>query len=435
MHIANLSAPRPGTRFWADCASLFQLSLRDKVLPYWAKTLDRVNGGYIVADRQRNLRARLRDIAHRTGAPHTEEKLIISQARLLYVFSRAHRLGYSDSKRSYLSFAERGYRFLIDFLFDKARGAFNWKVDLAGRTLDDRKFLYGQSIAIYALTEYYRASGLTEPLDCARQVFETVDRHMRDEKHSGWWEHTAEDFTPFEYKGEPPNTDIPGVIGLKSGDALMHWMEALSELHAATGDARVRLRLEETLKINREVFFPSDLERSQRFCTPDWEGMRGGFYDEISYGHNLEFAWLMIRAQTVLETPCDWNHFDALVTNCLEFGFDHMRGGFYYHGPVNQLAHATEKVWWVQAEGLAALSDALRHGPKPNYERALAKLLRWILSFQMLPDGIWICSTDAAGHWVNFMKAGNWKAGYHEVRAMTKYIASISEKESYDRTE
>ena len=190
MHLAN---PRTLAQYWANRAIRLETSLRDKMLPYWARTLDRVNGGYVVADRQRNLLARLRDMAYLRGASPTREKLIVSQARLLYVFSLAHRLGYSDSNRYYLPVAARGYRFLVDCMYDPMRRAFNWKVDLAGRTLDARKFLYGQSIAIYALIEYSRASGLVEPLDYARQVFETVDRHMRDEEHSGWWEHTDAD--------------------------------------------------------------------------------------------------------------------------------------------------------------------------------------------------------------------------------------------------
>ena len=273
---------------------------------------------------------------------------------------------------------------------------------------------------------------LEQKLDYARQIFKSVDSRMRDEENTGWYEHTDAEFNPILYTGQPPSTSLPGIIGLRSSDALMHWMEALTELYAATGDASVKSRLEETLKVNREIFFPPDVARGYRFCAADWRGTQGAYFDEISYGHMIEFAWLMVRAQQVLGIAPDWEHFSSLVANCLQFGFDWVRGGLYERGLANQPAHRTDKIWWVQAEGLVALAKAFQHEPTPQHERALKLLLNWIVNFQILPDGCWICSTDAAGLWVNRMKAGSWKAGYHEVRAMTEYVAVVSGNEPHD---
>jgi mannose/cellobiose epimerase-like protein (N-acyl-D-glucosamine 2-epimerase family) len=78
-------------------------------------------------------------------------------------------------------------------------------------------------------------------------------------------------------------------------------------------------------------------------------------------------------------------------------------------------------MWWVQAEGLSALTDAVAH--TDEYNTALSQLVDWILSNQIRSDdGVWIASTNAAGEPENLKKAGEWKAAYHEVRAITKFI-------------
>ena len=52
-------------------------------------------------------------------------------------------------------------------------------------------------------------------------------------------------------------------------------------------------------------------------------------------------------------------------------------------------------------------------------------LLDWIWRYQRLDDGTWVWSTEADGRVQNPTKADNWKAGYHEVRAVAMAIASL----------
>jgi mannose/cellobiose epimerase-like protein (N-acyl-D-glucosamine 2-epimerase family) len=84
------------------------------------------------------------------------------------------------------------------------------------------------------------------------------------------------------------------------------------------------------------------------------------------------------------------------------------------------------KVWWAQAEALAALTDGWEER-LPSYEGALSRLVDWVLEHHILSsDGIWITSTDEAGAPLDHTKAGPWKAAYHDLRAMTKYVAAFS---------
>ena len=72
---------------------------------------------------------------------------------------------------------------------------------------------------------------------------------------------------------------------------------------------------------------------------------------------------------------------------------------------------------------LAALADALRHKANPEHEAALKKLLDFVANFMTDPsDGVWLDTVTAEGKFKSTGKAHNWKANYHDVRAMLKFI-------------
>jgi mannose/cellobiose epimerase-like protein (N-acyl-D-glucosamine 2-epimerase family) len=133
----------------------------------------------------------------------------------------------------------------------------------------------------------------------------------------------------------------------------------------------------------------------------------------------------MIHAQRVLGVPPAWEHFHALAGQVLRWGWDHLRGGVFFGGRGIGPATDRRKVWWTQAEALAAMSDAWQER-RPGYDKALGGLVDWILTRHVLSDGIWITSTTETGAPLDVTKAGPWKGAYHDVRAMTKYIAAFS---------
>jgi mannobiose 2-epimerase len=135
----------------------------------------------------------------------------------------------------------------------------------------------------------------------------------------------------------------------------------------------------------------------------------------------------MVRAKDVLGQEPSWSHFDAHVQHALKYGYDHERGGVYSLGTNDQPATKTEKVWWVQAEMLAALTDGLKYKANPAYADALNKLLAFIMEHQIqTPDGIWLDTVTADGKPKLTGKAHNWKANYHDVRALVKFIDTFA---------
>jgi mannobiose 2-epimerase len=394
-------------------------------MPYWLRTTpDLLHGGYRLMDRPEPMR-RWWLPTRRQVAPASPRKYLVTQARMLYGFSLAHRLGLGCGRDDYLHAAELGYRFLAGKMFDQEYGGMVSVTETDGSLIDSRKLLYGHAFAVYGLVEYHRATGAQPPLRLALEIYGMIQTHFHDREHGGWMEHADRGFRPLSYT-LPPATGIVGVVELKSADAHLHWMEALTELYQVTGDGNVGDSLSEAVHLGRTYFFPATAGAAQPLCTREWRPLGGSRYDLLSYGHVLEFAWLMVQAQQVLGVSPAWDHFHALTGHVLRWGWDHRRGGVYYSGRSGGPALDRRKVWWTQAEALAALADAWEER-LPGYEEALSGLVDWVLARHALPpDGVWITSTDEAGAPLDPTKAGPWKGAYHDLRAMTKYIAAFS---------
>jgi mannose/cellobiose epimerase-like protein (N-acyl-D-glucosamine 2-epimerase family) len=424
-----MTATIPPANDRLEVARWFDACLRERVLPYWCRTADPVHGGYRLSDRHDHLAARrwrwLRQPSSPTSPP---QKYLVTQSRMLYGLSLAHRLGLGGAGGDCLRAAELGYRFLSEVMLDRDCGGLVAITKEDGTVVDDRKLLCQHSFAIYGLVEYHRAGGGEAPLALALEVYRTLHAHLHDQTYGGWIEHADRAFRPIRQTLPPPR-GVVGIPELKSQDNLLHWMEALSELYQATGDRDVGASLAESLRLNLEYLFPAGETVAHRYRTRDWRLLGGSRFDKQSYGHNVEFAWLMWRAQEVLGWPCDVARFDALMDHTLRCGCDLKRGGIFYSGRGHRAATDRRKAWWVQAEMLAALCDRLRRfGPAgPEQEAALEGLLEWILHHQILPeDGIWIAVLDEDGRVLDPEKAGPWKAAYHDLRAMTKCIEAFS---------
>jgi mannose/cellobiose epimerase-like protein (N-acyl-D-glucosamine 2-epimerase family) len=422
---------------WSVQARRLENDLRRLVLPYWHDTaIDWADGGYLPDDAQWTVRRVLRAAKarilrplriHGVGPlPAPAEKHVVAQSRLLYVFSLAHQRGLGTGGRNYLRAAEHGYRFLVGRMLDRDHGGCFWRVDRGGLPLDATKRLYGQAFAIYGLCEYHRASGDAAPLAHAARLFRTVQERMRDRTHGGWIEHLGSDFASLPDGTTTAEAGFRHITGRKTAGAHLHWMEALAELADLTDDGAVRDALREVVKVNTSVFFarPSGAPED---VTTDWRPIQRDSAVDSHYGHNLEFTWLLLRAQHVLGIAPSIELVRALVTHALRYGFDWQRGGFYTKGSDHRPPPSTDKLWWVQAEGLAALTQVVAMNEADNtFKRALGLLLHWISAHQRGRDGIWLWSTDERGRPRNTTKAGSWKAGYHEVRAMCRFIDAFS---------
>ncbi|MGC8990271.1 MAG: AGE family epimerase/isomerase, partial [Verrucomicrobiia bacterium] len=188
-------------RQWKD-------EVASKIMPYWYdKTVDWQRGGYVLSDD-----------ALRRPQP-ASEKQIVTQSRMVWGFSHAHVKGWRDPKRDYLKAAQQGYAFLVDHFRDPVHGGYYWKTTLAGEPTNDRKYLYGESFVIYALVEYYRASGDKAALEHALELFNVIQKNCHDTANGGWGEHYERNWQLITQQDNRIEVEL---AGLKSANAHLH---------------------------------------------------------------------------------------------------------------------------------------------------------------------------------------------------------------------
>ncbi len=406
--LAGLASAEPPQiePFLADAARRLDQQLRDQVMPFWYDSgVDRQQGGYTL---------------------EPGSKQLVAQTRMIWGFSHAHRHGLATPQRDYLAAARQGYEFLTAHFLDREHGGYYWLTDDAGHATNQYKMIYGQAFVIYALVEYYRASQDQQALDRALEQFLVLQQKAHDKQHGGWFEHFTPAWTPVMQPQENVSVEVPGY---KSANAHLHLMEAFTELYLETRDARVREALQESLRINRDYFYPLNPAQSAFHCHPDWTRVADQSSEGLSYGHNVEFAWLMLRAQQALAEPLSWQHFYAHLDHALKNGFDHTAGGLYNKGFGDQPAVDREKVWWTQAELLAALSVSLQHESRAQDVAAMKLLLSFLQQKMIDPrDGIWVASVSADGKPKWDSKKNHWKANYHDVRAIVMFTEALGKQ-------
>ena len=338
---------------------------------------------------------------------------------MVWGLSLAHRRGLCPRNPASLHAAQHGILFMRSRMKDPVYGGYYFAVQPDGSPRDPRKLVYGQAFVIYALVEWFRASGDRSALVEALEMYRVLQRKAHDHRFGGWMEHFNRDWTPL-----PPRAPdaIVEVAGLKSANTHLHLLEAFTELYIETQDRDVRASLAEAIQINQRRFYPHDAAFSAFHFHPDWSPVNDPASAGLSYGHNVEFAWLMIRAEEALGRRPSWSHFHAHMEHCLRCGTDHARGGIYNRGVGNAPAHDTSKVWWAQAEWIAALTDGLRDKPgHPPYANALLRVLAFMRNYGTdRRTGIWLDTVAADGSPRSTGLAHAWKTMYHDTRGLLK---------------
>lgn len=82
---------------------------------------------------------------------------------------------------------------IITHFWDDNYGGWFWKINADGSQLDNGKVVYGQSFAIYALTEYYLATRDERGLQFASLTFDLLQIHCADTLHGGYFENLEAD--------------------------------------------------------------------------------------------------------------------------------------------------------------------------------------------------------------------------------------------------
>jgi mannobiose 2-epimerase len=384
-------------------------NLTGNIIPFWmGRSIDRTNGGYIISH-------------NAEGEPNPNaSKGIVTQARQVWLFSKLAAEGYKPKES--LEAAQHGFAFLRDKMWDKANGGFYWEVDATGnKPILPKKHMYGQSFALYALSQYYLASQDQAALELADRLFELFETKAYDKEYGGYREFFNPDWTPVPgnergYMNTPPD--------LKLMNTHLHLMEAVTTYYRAKKTPLVRARLVDLVNIETSAVVRKDLTACTDKYARDWTPQLQGNYAVVSYGHDIENVWLVIDAMDALELSSYpfVDLFRGLWAYSLKYGYDEQNGGFWYTGAFDQPADGRQKDWWVQAEAIVSALYMYKYTQDSRYLDVFRKTYDFIDKYMTDWEvGEWHPAVSADNK-PSGAKAHIWKAGYHNGRAMIESL-------------
>ena len=101
--------------------------------------------------------------------------------------------------------ARQGVEFLIEHFWDPEFGGWYWTVERDGTPMNRSKLAYGQSFAIYSLSEYARASQDPRGLEWALKTYQMFQTEAADNYAGGYYEFLERDWgkkRPGAYGGD-----------------------------------------------------------------------------------------------------------------------------------------------------------------------------------------------------------------------------------------
>jgi mannobiose 2-epimerase len=388
-------------------------NLRQSVLPFWfPRAVDREHGGYTVHYGPK-------------GEPLPGgTKAIVTQARTLWFASRLIRSEFAQP--GLREAADAGFRFLRDRMWDREHGGFFWEVDVTGaKPLRPHKHLYGQAFALYALAEYYLASGNPEAIALATRLFNLLETRAHDREYGGYREFFARDWTAAPagengYLGAPPD--------LKLMNTHLHLLEALTTYVRAGAPLRARERLAELVGIESQAVIRRGWNASSDRHRRDWTPLLDDNAARSSYGHDLENIWLIVDALRALDQPTAPYHdlFRAIFDYAQRHGYDEAAGGFFDSGAPGKPADRRAKIWWVQAEALVSALTMFELTGDGRYADVFVRTWQFVDTTQTdWTSGEWHEAIDPDGRPRGGNKAHVWKGGYHNGRALIESVERI----------
>ncbi|MBP8131691.1 MAG: AGE family epimerase/isomerase [Candidatus Hydrogenedentes bacterium] len=392
--------------------------LHNELLPFWTTHgVDKECGGFLT-------------YFDRDGNPTGQtDKTLVCQARCIYAYSSAHRAGLGDGR--FLEMARQGVDFLINHFWDEENTGWHWICRQDGTPLNTLKIMYGQSFAIYALSEYGMASGDHRGAEMAEETYEAITRLASDNEHGGFFE-----FMERDWKRRPGGRSGGD---RKSLDVHMHLMEAFTNLYEATGVIGYKEDTEYIINLIYEHMIQPKFGVGVAQFMLDWTPVRAIIFDSVwgsdrdveedsgrpldntSYGHNVEFGWLL--KHTIDICGFDLETFkpriQKLYDHCHKYGIDWERGGVYCEGPIDGPARERNKEFWQQAETLVAMLDGFEIFGDEKYLDAYENVHGFVMDTMINHEvGEWFPLFDEDNNLLWDYMAHAWKINYHTVRSM-----------------
>lgn len=373
---------------WAES---YKKDLTENIMPFWMKYgLDRENGGvYTCVDRD--------------GSLMDTTKSVWFQGRFAFICSFAY--NNVEKNQEWLDAAKSTLEFIEKHCFDE-QGHMYFSVTAEGKPLRKRRYVFSETFAAIAMSEYALATGDQHWAKRAIQVFEDTQRFL-----------ATPGFLPAKFEAD---------VKLQGHSIVMILINVGSCIRKVVDDPKLTKQIDESIEKLKKYFIHPEFK-----CLLETVGENGEFIDTnmtrtINPGHCIETSWFIMEeaklrgwdkpmldmALQVFDWSWDW-------------GWDKQYGGIINFRDCKNLPpqdySQDMKFWWPQCETIIASLYAYLATGDEKYLYRHERISEW--TYAHFPDpeyGEWYGYLHRDGTVAQPAKGNLFKGPFHIPRMMIK---------------
>jgi mannobiose 2-epimerase len=251
-------------------------------------------------------------------------------------------------------------------------------------------------------------------------LYKDIIKHSYDEARGGYLEALTREWKEIE----DLRLSAKDFNEKKSMNTHLHVLEGFANLYRIWPDETLKKHITELIHLFLEHIIDGKTNHLVLFFDENWNPKS----DIISYGHDIEAAWLMHEAAEII-------HDEALlqvvrersvqIAIAAERGLDR-DGGLWYEKDKGHLIK--EKHWWPQAEAMVGFYNAYQVTDDNSFRDKSLNSWRFIQNHILnKKDGEWFWGVNEDYSVMQDLdKVGVWKCPYHNGRACIEIIRRIS---------
>ncbi len=378
-------------QYFETWAASYRKDLTQNIMPFWMKHgWDQVHGGvYTCVDRD--------------GSLMDTTKSVWFQGRFAFVCAFAY--NNVEHNEEWLKAAKSTLDFIEKYCFDED-GHMYFSITDDGRPLRKRRYVFSETFAAIAMSEYALATGDMSYAQKAIKVFEDTQRFLA---------------TPgfLEPKFEP-------TVQLQSHSIIMILINVGSRIRAVINDPKLTEQIDDSISKLKKYFIHPEFK-----CLLESVGMNGEFVDTnltrtINPGHCIETSWFIMEESRLRGWDKELLDMALQIFNwSWDWGWDKQYGGIINFRDCKNLPpqdySQDMKFWWPQCEAIIASLYAYLATGDDEYLYRHQKISEW--TYAHFPDaqyGEWYGYLHRDGTVAQPAKGNLFKGPFHIPRMMTK---------------
>lgn len=373
---------------WAES---YKKDLTENIMPFWMKYgLDRENGGVYTC-------------VNRDGSLMDTTKSVWFQGRFAFICSFAY--NNVEKNQEWLDAAKSTLEFIEKHCFDE-QGHMYFSVTSEGKPLRKRRYVFSETFAAIAMSEYALATGDQHWAKRAIQVFEDTQRFL-----------ATPGFLPAKFEED---------VKLQGHSIVMILINVGSCIRKVVDDPKLTQQIDDSIDKLKKYFIHPEFK-----CLLETVGENGEFIDTnmtrtINPGHCIETSWFIMEEAKL--RGWDKPMFDLALQVfdwSWDWGWDKQYGGIINFRDCKNLPSQDYsqdmKFWWPQCETIIASLYAYLGTGDEKYLYRHERISEW--TYAHFPDaeyGEWYGYLHRDGTVAQPAKGNLYKGPFHIPRMMIK---------------